>query len=198
MSEIATSNPVYFDSSIWIAYAIGAKDRNFLFAKDLIERMDNGKFQVYVSNLVLMEVVHVIRMKTVQYEKYSGRLNAGKSANLKNTTNQKIKDFLNSLTSWESEKKVIFADPDIQLDDFLQNSFLHLQNYWGELRNVYKCRICRRPLRSPQYSYKGLGQWDFQHAMIAHSLNSSVLYSTDRDFRHLTITHQFDPLVFSS
>lgn len=190
------SSPAYFDSSIWIAYAMGPIDRNFSFAEDLIKKMDGGEFKVYLSTLVMMEVLDVIRKKTAQFETWRGGLDSTKEANLIEKIKKKVKDFIDAVTIWESQNKIILADPDEDVEDFWKEALNQIKNYWGSLKEDWKCRSCRKSLTPPKYSYRGLGQWDFQHAMTAKGLNALVLYSTDKDFSHLNGNQNFQSLQF--
>lgn len=190
------STLAYFDASVWVASIMKDKDRYFPFANDSIGKMERGEIQVILNKLVLMETIHVIRMKTTKYERHDGSLDSKKSKEIKEKIMKKVQGFIDSTTTWESQGKLIIRDVSTPYDIFINEGFLHLFADFGEFGETDKCKKCKKPLGYYTYYYNGLGQWDFQHAMLAKSLQATEFYSTDNGFKHLRSNGNFSSINF--
>lgn len=181
MSETTDSNDAYFDANIWVAYMLNELDQHHLFANKLVDEMQKGKYQVYVSDLVLLETITSLRRKLpVKIEK----THMTKSS-LKEHVKTKTYDFLNIMVKLEMDEKIINKNPNMPITQLHRNANRYLINYFGDLQRQGK-----------HYLYKGLNHWDFQHALIAKSVGASVFYTTDSGFEQLKKIEQFSSLNF--
>ena len=66
----------YIDSSIWFSYITEGKyDSTFVHVKKLIEEiLDKDKSIIVISDLVILEMISVIRTKIVQRESFTGKI----------------------------------------------------------------------------------------------------------------------------
>jgi hypothetical protein len=158
--------------------------------------MERGEYQVVLSKLAMMETIDVIRKRVIQYQKYDGSLDDVKKGNLKQIVDEKIKKFIDATTKWERENKILMTDGTLSYEDFIRDSFVYILGYWGNIREEWTCSSCKGKLSQNKYSYKGLGQYDFQHLRLASILNTDEFYTTDRAFNELNSSGKFSPMTF--
>ena len=192
-----TTKLVYLDTAIWASYIIGKSDYHYGFASVIIDKMEKGEYQVILSKLAMMETIDVIRKRITQNEKYdTAGLTEAKRNGIKKIIDGKIAQFIAATTEWEKDSKILMADGTASYRDFIHDSFLYILGYWGTIREDWKCGFCKGELKPNRYSYRGLGQYDFQHVRIAKILNADEFVTTDKAFNDLNKTGKFLPLVF--
>ncbi len=119
------------------------------------------------ESIIMLETIHVLRVKATRDETYDRFPDYAKSEEIKKRINERIKNFVDAITAWEYQNKVYISDITSSVGDFMKEAFIHMFAYWGEIRQSEKCGSCKERLDSPQYYYYGLGQLDFQHVMLA-------------------------------
>lgn len=170
----------YFDTSIWVGYMrIG--DPNYGFANELINKMCKDEYCVYVSDLVLLETISLLRSKIPSKIKIA----AESRTKVKRKIENKICQYLAVVETYQKEGKVVSKNPSMSAEDLHKASFDYLVNYFGSLGK-----------HGTFYRYVGLNHWDIQHAMIANSLGAETFYTADSDFEALKKSQIFNPMEF--
>jgi hypothetical protein len=137
---------------------------------------------------VFLEVIGALRKRIVRKETFVGSLDPHIKTNIRNKIKQKITEFLTGIGNLAKDGKVLLADPDIHLRNYLRNVLGSFTRYRGDLIDV--------PSKKPdRYDYKGLGHWDLQHAMNAKDLNANELVSCDEDFDDLQRLSRFTSIT---
>lgn len=184
---------VYFDSSIWISYLL--KDRHYDNAKSLFYAVENDKYTVIVSTLVLLEVIEVMRKRITQKERYKG-LTESLKKQLKNKIDEKIREFIDKTTNLAKQGKILILDPDENVSSYFQKTLNVLSPYFGNIAHTSFCIFCQRT-RSFQYLYKGVGHYDIEHAFNAKLCGATEVFAFDYSFEHFSQIPDFNGLSFT-
>ena len=194
-----SENLAYIESGIWIAKGIGEKDKFYLNSNIFInDNIETGKLKGIVSLISLMEAIDVIRARiTSKTDRtiLNGMNEKRRVEYLKGHTDEKIRILLRYLRTKEAENKILFADFTIvDLNKIYVNSFNYLRHYFGNIPFYYKCGKCWKDF--PHYEYKGIGNIDVLHALLAKEYFCNLFITTDRDFRDLQGSPYFPDLQF--
>ena len=157
------------------------EDRNYGFASKLINKMLKGEYCVYVSDLVLLETISLLRSKIPSKIKITTESRTSIEEKIENET----QEYLAVVETYQKEGKIINRNPSMSVEDLHKTSFEYLESYFGSLGKHGKF-----------YRYKGLNHWDIQHAMIASSLGAETFYTADSGFEALKKSQMFNPMEF--
>jgi len=148
----------YIDTNVFI-YSFYSKDKPDFTIKSqkILKKVKTGVFQGYISFLVIMEIINVLRRFFFKYEKMKI-----------DEINDKIDTILTK----------IFAIPNLEIvknidgiiGNFISESFIIMYNNHGMiLRN----------------KYKKLDPIDIMHFIIAKKLDCNIICSNDKGFKNL-------------
>jgi hypothetical protein len=154
-----------------------------------IDRLNSGKDVAAVSYLVLLEVIEVIRNKVIQREHFNG-VDQIEIDRIKEKANLKVKEFIDYITQLSTEGKVQILNSKVPFEEHLERSIKELRSIDFRIYNYHKCKICKQPI-DPVYAFKGLGQTDIQHAIIAKNIQCDEIVSADQWFNTLKGKKEF-------
>jgi len=150
---------------------------------------------VVISNLVLLEVIDVIRKRVTEKESYTGLTPTAKGQ-IEAKVKSKIQEFIDKTTKLASQGKALLVDPDLALQDYQKETVNISQPHFGEILDSNICPVCRRSLAT-RYRYKGLGHYDIQHGINARESGATEIYSFDKAFSQLRTLSEFSTLTVS-
>ena len=114
MSETTRSDgTAYFDTNIWVGFVLSKKDHNFVFANRLVNEMRNGKYCVYVSDLVLLETISSLRRKIPAKMK----ITAEPKTKVEKKIKKKTYEYMAILQTYQNEGKIINKNPPMTIED---------------------------------------------------------------------------------
>jgi hypothetical protein len=155
-----------------------------------LNRLSHGD-QAIVSTLVFLEVLGALRKKIVRKESFAGPLTPAIKKNIQTKIEQKIAEFMTKVAELTRQGKVLLADPDMRLRNYLRNVLSIFSPYKGYLEHS--------PANKPdKYIYEGLGHWDMQHAVNAQELNAGELVSCDSKFNDLRNISKFASMTITT
>lgn len=186
---MATENLAYYDANVWAAWMLGKSDPFFSQAKVLINRITSGETTVVVSNLILLEVIHVIRKRTAEYSKYTGDTHEDHTA-VRNKANMMTLDLIRRIREMAKNRQVLLAPQHISIMNHHTRVLTKIVEYFGHVHTV-----TRGPTK--KYRYKGLGHTDLEHAVFAQSSNVQEFYSGDTSFEDLRGDSDFGDMIFN-
>lgn len=200
---------VYYDTNIWVAYMLGEKYRSHHLCKPMIDAVEQEQIIVVVSDLISLELIHVIRRRV--FEKYSAR--EGITASKIESVAKKItSSFNNKIGRFERQRKGIFVSPMESVA--MHHSVLHakLAALTGYAKFAWYCKKCQRTHLAhthnsacpacdavnptKKYRYKGLGHADLEHVFFAIHGRASAFYTLDWGFDVLKHDPDFSSIVF--
>lgn len=187
---------IYFDTSVFIRYFIGDPDIVNSQVDTQIERFNSGRDVAVVSYLVLLEVVEVIRKRVIQREQFNGD-GPQEKERIREKVNKKVKEFMNYITQLSDAGKMLILNSKSLLEEHLGRSLKELMAIDYRIYNYDECGICRRPINR-EYAFKGLGQVDIQHAIIAKSTQCDEIVSADRWFNTLSGRKEFSDIKITT
>lgn len=182
---------LYFDSCVWISYVL-PRDKHHFKAVNQLERIERGEDEVIVSSQVILEFLDVIRKRIVQEENYVGLNNAAKTR-IKTKIDAITRKFMNMLTLLAHEHKVMIANPNQNLTDYLHLTQKILIQHFGDIGEFSFCFTCNRSTPT-RYRYRGMGHYDIQHAINAKDAKADEIVSFDQPFRFLNDIDGFSSL----
>ena len=211
MSETAPRR-VYYDTNIWVAWMLGSTDEFFPKARLLIDNVCSGKNIAIVSNLVILETIHVLRRKITENSQYVGS-NRENYDNLERQINKKIRIFIGSIIAMANDKKIFIPKSHLSIAAHHSMVLEKSRSYFGYLRTISICSNCKKrsARRSVQdtckhcnsandlihrYDYKGLGHADLEHVFFARSNYVKEFHSADKSFKGLTKDSDFKSINF--
>lgn len=178
---------IYLDSNVWFSYITRGKyDPHFEKARIIIDDISNNNGRIAViSHLSLLELVNSIRNKVVQRAEYQGGANENPEVglDLKNRIDKYIEDVMDIITRWESSGKLRIVAVKTPMSDILIHALILLNKIFGVVRDYHRCKICKNTHH--HYEYKGVDQWDIQHALIAKDANVNTFVTFDGGFNDL-------------
>ncbi len=180
---------VYYDTNVWVAYALGSQDHFYSVCKPLITDIENGRKTAVVSYLILMETIHVLRTKIAKSKSMGDDTSIHQKTNVINET---VNQFIEWIDSLAKQQKIVFAETDKNILDHYSIIFKKLRNYFGNL-------IPPSPdnASSKKFEYKGLNHNDIEHAYFAMYSKAPTFYSTDKSFSDLLQDPDFSSITFN-
>lgn len=185
-----TDNLVYYDTNIWAAWILGESDLFSTQAQTLIEGVTSGKNVAAVSDLVLLETIHVIRKKVARNSQYTGDSPEDHAA-VQNKINAITQDFIGRIREMARKKQVLIIRPKLRAADHHARVLAKFEKYFGHTRTISRGS-------AKEYRYKGLGHTDFEHAFLAHSYGVKEFYSADKSFEDLKNDPDFAGMRFNT
>jgi predicted nucleic acid-binding protein len=177
----------YIDSNIWFTYITEGKyDNRFTHAKKLIDEiLGKDRSIIVTSDLVVLEMISVIRTKVVQREPFT--LKAEENPNIVTKLFYLIQRYTTKFMEKFSESvdagKMEVVQESTPTSTFM-NKVQEIQNKTlGEITDSFFCRVCRRPNNS--YNYSGVNHYDIQHALLARTGNVQHLATSDKGYKYL-------------
>lgn len=191
---------VYYDSSVWLALFLpntakpgGYRKKQQMQANILLESLKSGKYRCCVSGIVIMEVIHVIRTKTIQSESRAGVSSGERKIDLVEKVAKR--------TDWfKAVLKKMRDDGHIELIGY-QGSLDEMHGRVKSCMDGLKIGklIVEAGLDKPEphgYRYLGPGHVDIEHAILAHDARCSILFTFDSGFCALENLPMFTSLKF--
>jgi len=175
----------YVETSILAAWALQKADPKHTRADIIIENIKSGKINAITSTLAVLEVIDSIRRRVAEKTDSS----SVDVDSVKKEIERLTQEFLDGLTALAVQKKIIWDDPDTPVKKHFEDTQGVLLATFGSLFPDFKdFRNC--------YAYRGAGQYDVQHALIAKSLDASELFTFDKGFRDLASNPEFSGFSF--
>lgn len=175
----------YIDSNIWFSYITQGKyDDTFYEVKKLIETiLDTDNSIILISDLVVLEVLSVIRNKIVQREPFTKKVesNSQLQGRLRSIIQEHTNGFMMKITESIIAQKLKVVKEKTPLSEFLQKVQAIQNIISGEITDSNRCRACRRPRDS--YNYSSANHYDIQHALIAKGAGSNHLATSDKGYK---------------
>ena len=181
----------YVEASVLTAWALDS-DQQHSRAERIIQEIEAGQIDAITSTLAVMEVIDAIRKRVTERSEYIGSPTNPQTdmSPVKDEIERVITEFLDGLSALACQDKVIWTDPDSQMNQTLQKAMEILQDTFGPFDQVFKDnRTC--------YIYRGVGQYDVQHALIAQLFGANCLLTFDRGFSKFSIHPHFAGITFS-
>jgi predicted nucleic acid-binding protein len=185
----------YLDSSVLVAWALD-KDPQHAKADQIIDDIRNGRIVAITSSFALMEVIDAIRKRVTQWARHAGHPRATNMNFLVTQITEVIRKFLNGVTALAAQRKLIWDDPNQTVKNVFEEALPILRNTFGSFGNASRCKFCEQPLLVPKYYYRGVGQYDVQHAILARELKADALITFDRGFTDLAGHPAFSAVTF--
>lgn len=186
----------YVEASVFASWMLGTRDRHYKKAEQVIDNIKSGKLNAITSSLTVMEVIDVIRKRITQWAAYGGHPSVTNLAPLKAEIEEIIQNFINGITAEAVQGHLILKDPNKSIEEMYEEASKILYSCFGGFGNANDCKFCERDLPSPKYFYRGVGQYDVQHAIVARDLGASTLITFDKGFNALSSYTNFNTLKF--
>lgn len=178
---------IYLDTNILFSYITGGKyDDNFQKSKILLEEIIRRENKIgVISDLVILEMINIIRAKSIQKEKFRGKIkdNPHIAIQLKIMVNKYIGRFIDKITEWVDAGKLLIIKIEISMAKFYKKVRNIQENLFGDIIDSYRCKICNT--HHDSYSFRGIDHDDIQHALIAKIANVNRFATFDKGFRYL-------------
>lgn len=187
------SSPVYFDTNIWYSYFV--KDRHSGKAKKLFELVEKNKSIVLVSELIILELIDIIKKRIIENSEYSD-LSDDRIKELVKEYEQKRLDVVEKISFLLAKGKIIIKDPDCSIKQTYNNIKKYSSKGFGEINSRDYCFDCEQKLPKPKYKYRGVGSWDILHALTVKDLGIKDFYTFDKGFSELAINKDFNSVNF--
>ena len=185
-----TVEKIYLDSNVWFSFLLKKDDNN---SKGSIEHkqaniiinkiVSDNKLIVLVSQLVILEIISIIRKKAVTKMKITGNKDISDKDSkilLKKTINDLTREFIDNITKLEYIGKLQIVKIDESLSNVLKREQKILRNKFGEIKKTTKCFVCKSEYH--EYTYRGIDHYDIQHAIIAEYAKANQFITFDRSY----------------
>jgi predicted nucleic acid-binding protein len=167
----------YIEASVFAAWALEHYDPKHPKADKIVDEIDSGHIEAITSTLAVLEVVDAIRRRVAEGSDYTKDPSLDPTR-VKNEIERIIEEFLDGLTALAVQEKIIWADPESEIDEMFQSALSVLLTTFGSLNQTYRnFKSC--------YDYHGVGQCDVQHSLIAKAFGADELLTFDRAFSQL-------------
>ncbi len=191
---------VYYDTCIWVAWAIES-DEHHSTARKLIGELVPNKEIAIVPDLVILETTHVLRRKIMQGIQFKG--DSFKDIEKAQSRVEEIisENFTSPIKLLEQKKKIQRKTPDMSIVDHHDIILKKMKNSSGKTKTVKECPDCENRLYNfknsyciycnksitakTRYEYVGLGHEDLEHAYFAQLCNVETFYTFDKGFSFL-------------
>jgi len=177
----------YIDSNVWFSYVTkGTYEKTYDKARNIIDGIiANPQCVVVISDLVILEMVSILRSKVVQKESFTDSIKS--ESRIADTLKSKIdlytKEFLAKITESIMAKKLVAVESNIPTNEFFRRVVQIQRKTFGKILDQNFCPICRRPYKS--YRYRGADYNDIQHAIMAQFARVNRLITFDRGYEFL-------------
>jgi predicted nucleic acid-binding protein len=191
---------VYWDSSVWVSYFLDDKSdpkqdqTRIAFIEQNMNSVEKGSEIILISDLILLELVGVLRERIIQKQKYEG-FPKKKKEELRKIADNKVTESLSFIRNLANAKKAIKPSSKMLVSDLYRETS-RILNYsiFGEIKSKDICKKCRREI-PPEYNLKYPGHYDIQHALLAlerkESIPVSKIISTDEAFLQFQSLKEF-------
>jgi len=133
----------------------------------------------------------VIHKRITQKEAFGKNSTAHTKQRIQTRVKNKIDEFISYILALSREKKIMIANPDVKLGDYLNTSLKLLRPHIGDISITDYCYACRRKI-PPRYKFSGLGHYDVQHAMNAKEFSVDEFITFDKGFKLLSNIPDFN------
>ena len=185
-----TVEKIYLDSNVWFSFLLKKDDNNskgsieYEQANIIINKIvSDNNLIVLVSQLVILEIISIIRKKAVTKMKISGNKDINDEDSkilLKKTIDDLTREFIDNITKLEYIGKLQIVKIDESLSDVLKREQKILRNKFGEIKKTTKCYVCKSEYH--EYTYRGIDHYDIQHAIIAEYAKANQFITFDRSY----------------
>ena len=191
---------------------LGEKDGYYANCRPLIEDIESKEKIAVVSHLVIIEAIHVLRLRVTEKSRFAGD-DSTERDRIMGEANALASKFVSVLVRLSEEQKIIIARPDRKIHEHHHTVMKKMRRYFGRVRTVNICPYCekgrvgredrnvcpsckssRKPLS--RHQYKALGHADIEHAYFASYSSVPLFYSTDRSFLDLKNDSDFGRMAF--
>ncbi|MGI0056525.1 MAG: type II toxin-antitoxin system VapC family toxin [Nitrosarchaeum sp.] len=154
----------YLDTNIFVYYFKSKfYPDNSKIAKLFLEKIENGKYQGVISNLVLMELIKQLHEIAVEFEQRYSQADWKKEIEMAISTIYKIKNL-------DVKNDIIENNINLSYKDILDNGLQIMTKYQGSVET--KSKIV----------HDGIHSMDAFHIITAKKLGCSKLATFDKDF----------------
>ena len=176
----------YWDSNIWVAYLLRDRDIHYPSCRPLFDDLHDGKRTVDVSDLVIGEVVHVIRREAARtaVQECGGGVPRPRAA--QDIGDEGVAVFFHKLGGLFDRGRVTIRPPSDNARWYASMS----------MRMVIKHKGHFEPHGKMGLIYKALGMVDIMHALAARDYNVKNFCTRDRQFGALAGDPAFTTLNF--
>jgi len=177
----------YIDSNVWFSYITKGKyEKTYDKARNIIDGIiANPQSVVVISDLVILEMVSILRSKVVQKESFTHTIKS--ESRIADALKWKIdvytKEFLAKITESTMAKKLIAVGSTIPMNEFSRRVVQIQRRTFGIILDQNFCPICKRPYKS--YRYRGADYNDIQHAIMAQFARVNRFITFDRGYEFL-------------
>jgi predicted nucleic-acid-binding protein len=177
----------YIDSNVWFSYITKGKyEKTYDKARNIIDGIiANPQSVVVISDLVILEMVSILRSKVVQKESFTHTIKS--ESRIADALKWKIdvytKEFLAKITESTMAKKLIAVESTIPMNEFSRRVVQIQRRTFGIILDQNFCPICKRPYKS--YRYRGADYNDIQHAIMAQFARVNRFITFDRGYEFL-------------
>jgi len=198
---------VYWDTSVWLSYFLDDKNnskqdpRRIAFIEQNMDAVENGLEIVLISDLILLELIGVLRERIIQKQKYGG-FTKEKEEELRKIANEEVTKsliFIRNLAN--AEKAIKFSSKMPVSDLYRETNNLLSYSIFGEIKPRDICKKCRRSIPT-EYNLKYPGHYDIQHALLALERKENVtvkkIISTDEAFLQFQRLKEFKDIEIST
>jgi len=177
----------YIDSNIWFSYITEGKyDDTFGHVKKLVDEiLDKDKSIIVTSDLVVLEMISVIRTKIIQRERFTVKVSEDPQivTHLHDLIQQYTTGFMEKFYESTTAGKMEVVQENTNTSKFMQKVQEIQNRTLGEIKDSFYCRVCGRPKDS--YNYSGANHYDIQHALLAKTAHVQSLATSDKGYKHL-------------
>ena len=167
----------YVEASVFAAWALEDIDPQHPKADKVVDEIRSGHIEAITSTLTVLEVVDAIRRRVAERSNYEKDPSLDPT-HVRNEIERVVKEFLDGLTALAVQEKIIWTDPESPIDEMFQSALSILLTTFGSLEQTFRdFRYC--------YDYRGVGQCDVQHSLIAKAFGADELLTFDRYFSQL-------------
>ena len=185
-----TVEKIYLDSNVWFSFLLKKDDNNskgsieYEQANIIINKIvSDNNLIVLVSQLVILEIISIIRKKAVTKMKISGNKDINDEDSkilLKKTIDDLTREFIDNITKLEYIGKLQIVKIDESLSNVLKREQKILRNRFGEIKKTTKCYVCKSEYH--EYTYRGIDHYDIQHVIIAEYAKADQFITFDRGY----------------
>jgi predicted nucleic acid-binding protein len=188
-----TVEKIYLDSNVWFSFLLKKDDNNskgsieYEQANIIINKIvSDNNLIVLVSQLVILEIISIIRKKAVTKIKISSNKDINDEDSkilLRKTIDDLTREFIDNITKLEYIGKLQIVKIDESLSNVLKREQKILKNNFGEIKKTTKCFVCKSEYH--EYTYRGIDHYDIQHAIIAEYANANQFITFDRSYEYI-------------
>ena len=184
---------IYLDSNVWFSFLLKKDDNNskgsieYEQANIIINKIvSDNNLIVLVSQLVILEIISIIRKKIVTKMKIHRNKDIDdkqSKIHLKNTIDELTREFIDYITKWEASYKLRIVKIDEPLSSILKKEQKILKKNFGEIKKTTRCFVCKSEYH--EFSYRGIDHYDIQHAIIAEYAKADQFITFDRGYEYI-------------